>query len=181
MHFSLNLLLLTGDAVKVHISNLIEPVRSRLVRSIDESHVEVLKEELRQVGSSFCVVVGVCFTLDGHSIKELEKPCDMKVAVIGGNHTRAALQDLVKEGELSKETISVKLYRDLSNTECLEIGFFHNKSLEKSRTMTFIEICKLMRKKLTSSSKRRAAKKELAQILGCKVSKIFLYYIVHSL
>ena len=155
----------------MHVSNLIEPVPSRLVRSLDQAHVEVLKEEMRQVGTSFCVVVGVYFTLDGHSIKELEKPSNLKVEVKGGNHTRAALQDLPKEGELAKETISVKLYRDLSNTECFEIGFFQNKSLEKSKTMTFVEISKLMRKKLSNSTKRRAAtcKKYLAQILGCKV------------
>ena len=91
----------------MYVSNLIEPGPSRLVRSLDQAHVEMLKEELRQVGSSFCVVVGVYFTLDGHSYKELEKPCNLKVEVIGGNHTRAALQNLLKEGELAKETISV--------------------------------------------------------------------------
>ena len=105
----------------MHVSNLIEAVPSRLVRFLDQAHVEVLKEELRQEGTSFCVVVGVYFTLDGHSYQELEKPLNLKVEVIGGNHTRAALQDLLKEGELARETISVKLFRDLSNTKCLEI------------------------------------------------------------
>ena len=62
----------TGDAVKVHVSNLTEPVPSKLVRSLDQAHVEILKEELRQVGTSFCVVVEVYFSLDEHTIKELE-------------------------------------------------------------------------------------------------------------
>ena len=86
----------TGDAVKVHVSNLIEPVPSRLVRSLDQTHVEVLQEELRQVDTTFCVVVGVYFTLDEHTIKELESPCNLKVEVIGGNHTRGHCKNFFK-------------------------------------------------------------------------------------
>ena len=54
--------------------------------------MEVLKEESRQVGTTFCVV-GVYSPLDGHTIKELEKPSNLKVKVIGGTHTRKALQE----------------------------------------------------------------------------------------
>ena len=73
---TLNLLLLTDDAVKVHISNLIELVPSRLIRFLDQAHVEVLKEELRQVRTTFCVV-RVYSPLDGHTIKELEKSSNL--------------------------------------------------------------------------------------------------------
>ena len=61
----------------------------------------MLKEESRQVGTTFCVV-GVYSPLDGHTIKELEKPSNLKVKVIGGTHTRKALQEHLQEGELAK-------------------------------------------------------------------------------
>ena len=70
--------------------------------------------QLRKVGTTFCVVAGVFFPLGGHAIKELEKPPNLKVEIIGGNHTRAALQELIKEGELPEQTVAGKLYRDLS-------------------------------------------------------------------
>ena len=37
------------------------PAPSKLVRSLGPAHVEVLKEELREVGTTFCVVAGVYF------------------------------------------------------------------------------------------------------------------------
>ena len=60
------------------------------------------------------LLLGCFFRWGGLAIKELEKPPNLKVEIIGGNHTRAALQELIKEGELPKQTVAVKLYRDLS-------------------------------------------------------------------
>ena len=83
------------------------PVPSRLVRSLGPAHVGVLKEELREVGTRFYVVAGVYFPLDGHGIQELEKPYYLMVETIGENHTRAALQELLKEGNKKR-----KLFRE---------------------------------------------------------------------
>ena len=49
------------------------PAPSRLVRSLGPAHVAVLKEELREVWTTFCVVAGVYYILDRHGIQKLEK------------------------------------------------------------------------------------------------------------
>ena len=55
----------------------------------------MLEEELREVWTTFCVVAGVYFPLDGHGIQELKKSAKFKVEAIGGNITRAGLKELL--------------------------------------------------------------------------------------
>ena len=66
------------------------------------------------MGTTVCVFAGMYFPFGGHAIKELERPSNLKVEILRGNHTRAALLELIKEGELPKQAVAVKLYRDLS-------------------------------------------------------------------
>ena len=47
------------------------------------------------------------------------------VEVIGGNHTREALKRLAFKGK-----VSVRLYHNVTDEECLVIGFKHNKKHE---------------------------------------------------
>lgn len=146
---------------------------SRLVRHIDEVHVQTLKEEYKRTSTSFGILAGVVW--GNVDVKTLKEPQVNKIEVIGGNHLRAALQELHKEGTLLRQTLLVKLYSGLTNEECLQIGYYHNEVISKSKQMTFMEIAELMRRKLEEPGKKRAAKKALSIILGYDVSTL-LYH-----
>jgi hypothetical protein len=71
---------------------------------------------------------------------------DDKVEVLGGNHTREALQSLHMKGSLTNSVVKVNLYRPLPVTAALAIGYQHNTLLqEKRKPMTFIDKVRLMR------------------------------------
>lgn len=69
-----------------------------------------------------------------------------KVEVLGGNHTREALQSLLLKGALSCSTVKVNIYKPLPVSSALAVGYQHNAILqEKRRPMHFIDKVRLMR------------------------------------
>lgn len=78
--------------------------------------------------------------------EDFRKPGSVDVEVLGGNHTRLALQSLLEKGLLHSPYVKVNLYQPLPRTEALTLGYQHNFLLEeKKKPMSFVEKVKLMR------------------------------------
>ena len=101
------------------------------------------------------------------------------IETLGGNHTRLAIQELLESGEITdrQAVVKVRLYRDLTRWEALQIGFLHNKQASNSKDMTFFDIVRLMRPLLygveSKSTELTARKDKVRIILDLKVS----YYV----
>ena len=136
----------TGDCVEVHITNLAEPACERLVRPVDPDHVQYLTDEMRKSAELFIVLAGMVD--EEVDLDQLKEPnCGTDVEVLGGNHTRIALQYLHSSNHLHKETVKVRVYKDLTDAEALSIGYLHNKQAEKSKKMTFMDETRLVKVK----------------------------------
>ena len=110
------------------IEQLISPADNRKVRDMDDKHVDTLVKQFNQGGfSQVSSMIGVVF---GDMLKDLSL-----VEVIGGNHTREALKRVSFKGK-----VSVRLYHNLTDEECLSIGYKHNKIHEFAKANTFIEV-----------------------------------------
>lgn len=161
----------SGDCIDVHISNLIEPSPRRLVRPVDSEHVQFLTEEFKSNSTSFVILAG--FVEDDCDIPCLKEPdCGTEVEVIGGNHSRIALQYLLASGHLTEETVRVKLYSGLTDDEALGVGVLHNSQAQKSKKMTFMDVSRLIRDKLKDCPQEDMLKEKqkLVKIFGLKVS-----------
>ena len=128
----------------VHVDNLVRPKQRYSVRSIDTEHVEVLKKQF--VKSTPCtILIGVLE--DETSIGQLDLPGKASVEVIGGNHTRVALQELHREGRSSVTSVIMDIYSVKSGDEQLtKLGIEHNKIHEHARETTFQQHVELFRK-----------------------------------
>jgi hypothetical protein len=79
-------------------------------------------------------------------LEDLVQPGAAEIEVLGGNHTRLALQSLFDEGLLTSPIVKVNLYKALPRTEALAIGMQHNVILEeKKKPLSFVDKVKLMR------------------------------------
>lgn len=159
----------------MHIENLVSPTRDRMVRAVDYSHVSFLEKSFQAGFTQIHLLIGVV-ALDTN-VKNLIKPGVAKVEVIGGNHTRLALQSLNSKGLLSNPLVKLNLYSQLTLTECLSVGVKHNEVLLSSKEMTFIDKVKLIRSRKPREEKLLEAgadhlrkwKKELMVIFNKKV------------
>ncbi|KAH3875564.1 hypothetical protein DPMN_038832 [Dreissena polymorpha] len=120
--------------------NLILPHPSRAVRVINHDNVSFLTDSFisNPIGQ-IVMLVGMVGPEDDTS--HLDRKGGSKVEVLGGNHTREALQTLHARGTLDRETVQVKLYRELPQTTALSIiGFQHNAVLQEGRKpLTFLD------------------------------------------
>lgn len=85
---------------------------------------------------------------DGFDIPLLGTSRYVNVETIGGNHARVALQKLLKEGINMSPTVYMTLYKGLSDTESLELGFDHNVVHELGRPISPEEQRLLFRREL---------------------------------
>ncbi|XP_053393670.1 uncharacterized protein LOC128555411 [Mercenaria mercenaria] len=129
----------------VHVCNLCPPHPSRSTRLLDHDHVGNLVESFQGNGCGQLVMM-IGMVSPGTDLSRLREPGEAMIEVLGGNHTREALQALEKKGALDVEHVKVRLYRSLPQTSALALGFQHNYLLhEKKRAVTFLEKVKLMR------------------------------------
>jgi len=77
----------------VKVQQLVPPKWTNAVRKLNENHVKNIKQAMltKPYGAFNMIVVNVT----NFSISNLER---LKLEVIGGNHTRQALQELLEEG-----------------------------------------------------------------------------------
>ncbi|KAH3866679.1 hypothetical protein DPMN_029778 [Dreissena polymorpha] len=72
--------------------------------------------------------------------------CAGQVEALGGNHTREALQGLLRRGLATITTVKMNMYSALSTCTALTVGWQHNVCLqEKQKPLSFIDKVRLMR------------------------------------
>ncbi|XP_062566152.1 uncharacterized protein LOC134228509 isoform X2 [Saccostrea cucullata] len=149
---------LLGRNLLVPICNLIEPAPLRKVRDLDQSHVRELEKQLIDTPQVFSVLIGHV-TAEDASLDVVQVEGFPHIEVLGGNHTRQALQNLMKrEGSIQK--VCIDIYKNLTPTEAMLLGLNHNAKHEYSKQTSFVEIVKLFRKlREECQSKEKSAKK----------------------
>ncbi|KAH3773748.1 hypothetical protein DPMN_175116 [Dreissena polymorpha] len=65
-------------------------------------------------------------------------PGNAEVKVLGGNHTRAAIESLFSSGMMGG-TVLVTLFENLTDEDALLIGVSHNQQDEEAKFMSFID------------------------------------------
>ena len=130
----------------MHVSNLIAPHPSRATRNIDYEHVGTLTNSFKEFDHGQLVIVVGMLTNEAIKLDNLHVEGTGNIEVLGGNHTRQALQSLLQRGLLCEKTVKVNLYKPLPITAALAIGYQHNAVLhEKKRPLTFMDKVKIMR------------------------------------
>ncbi|XP_060568788.1 uncharacterized protein LOC132727366, partial [Ruditapes philippinarum] len=126
--------------VEVHIDNLIAPHPSRATRVLDHDHVGKLTESFSDNSCGQVVIFQGMLTDDMVTHSTLYQEGSGKVEVLGGNHTREALQTLHRKGTLGYTTVKCNLFRPLPRIFALRIGYSHNMVLhEKVKPVSFMD------------------------------------------
>ncbi|XP_053393658.1 uncharacterized protein LOC123543365 [Mercenaria mercenaria] len=138
------------ECVSVHLDNLVGPMDGRAVRPVLTSHVKELEEAFlkNRVQSQYKILVGLL--VDG-SIEMASKPGGCTVEVLGGNHTRIALQTLRKRGLWKLDELRVEVHANIDDQECLSLGIQHNVVDKQALEMCFMDEVRLIRKLMTSN------------------------------
>ena len=134
----------------VSIKALKEPRKEFLVRQVDDKHVEFLKTVLASDLKQHYMIMAVhaeCNKQD-FDVNEIDS-----FEVIGGNHTRCALQELVKDqsfikGEECDMNVHVMVYCNLTTVEALTIGVKHNEERKNAKPETSVDAIKRFRRML---------------------------------
>ena len=130
----------------VHVSNLIAPHPSMSTRNIDIRHVRTLTNSFKEFDHGQLFIVVGMLTNEEMKLDNIQIEGTGNIEVLGGNHTREAIQSLLKDGLLNKKTVKVNLYKPLPLTAALAIGYQHNSVLhEKKKPLTFMDKVNIMR------------------------------------
>lgn len=130
----------------VHVNNLTAPHPSRITRVLHHDHVDTLMDSFQENDCGQIVILVGMLTSEGVSVATLKEEGSAAIEVLGGNHTREALQSLYVKGVLACKTVKVSLYNPLTTTAALAIGYQHNAILhEKKRPLSFVDKVRLMR------------------------------------
>ena len=130
---------------------MVAPPSESLFRPLSEAHVQELEAAiLANPDSNFTVMVANidCDQKD-IDLDRLEEPGAYTYSIIGGNHTRMPLQNLMEQDNTSIEKTSlwpVRLYAGLSVQKCLFMGYQHNQIHQLGRSPSFTDIVGLFRK-----------------------------------
>ena len=127
----------------VPVDALREPRKEFRVRELDDRHVEKLKNVLRNSYNQNYMLMAVhvdCNLEDFNPNSE-----DVVYEVIGGNHTRCALQELNREQDMK---VNVVVYCNLTYVEALSIGVKHNEERKHAKSETFSDTIKRFRRLL---------------------------------
>lgn len=127
---------------------LCEPTLSALCRPLDPSHVVKLKEAIRiDPILTHSIMLGHTEDTDVTRIKN----GTAKVEIIGGNHTRQAIQELLADDSLPaslKQKLAkwpCKVYNGLHPRQKLYLAIQHNTANENIKLMLYEDVCFLMR------------------------------------
>ena len=115
------LVMLSGENVLVNIGNLRPAKPERMVRQVNRRYVEEQISSFlsTKVFTQYTPMVGVVFS-EQKKIDFLQNGT-CAVEVPGGNHTLQALLEI--KGQLDIITVTIRLYRNLTDQQCLHIGF----------------------------------------------------------
>ena len=128
---------------EVELQQLVEPEWARLYRVVDHDHVKTLKKEfLKNPGGCFTMMV-VHADVQRKDF-DIGKISQYKLEVLGGNHSRVALQQIIEEelpcvGE-KYTTRMAKIYCGLNMEEARRIARDHNHIHAFGKEDTFMDI-----------------------------------------
>ncbi|XP_062576086.1 uncharacterized protein LOC134237970 [Saccostrea cucullata] len=132
---------LKGNHVKVHVANLISPDNDHCIRLLNEKHVNELVESFAKNFQPYTTLVGLIS--EDFTIEDLAIPGKKQIEVLGGNHTRAALQKIVNSAESTHkdqyEFIYMDVYQNLTKDQALFLAYKHNELHEHSQELSFAE------------------------------------------
>ena len=108
------------------ISCLIEPPTQRLLRPVDAIVIATLKEAMQKNPSKDTApIVGLVVLQEGQEFVEDKESYEYET--LGGNNSREALQQLLKEDEgFQGRTRLVAVYNNLTDEEALRLASKHN-------------------------------------------------------
>lgn len=139
-----------------------------------------MEKKLLETPQLFSVLIGNVCSENNANIDKIQEDGFPFVEVLGGNHTRQALQNLAnKEGAVRK--VCVDLYENLTPSEAIFLGLKHNSIHECSRQTSFVELVQLFRKLLQECRKKEKLPKkcssmwrdQVASIMCVNVSKVY--------
>ncbi|XP_066294062.1 dentin sialophosphoprotein-like [Branchiostoma lanceolatum] len=129
---------------KVPIDCLMEPAWMRLVRTADPQHVQTLKSAfLKSPGTTQTVLAGNIVGLSATDFDK-NKMRSYRFEVLGGNHTRQALQEILETNPdaLKSTYVHMNVYCNLTEDLAKRVGIDHNKvtnNLNLSKPETYME------------------------------------------
>lgn len=132
----------------------------------------------------YTTLVGLLRVCENVPIADLCLPGKKCVEVLGGNHTRAALQRILNSDECVQkkkyEFVYMDIYQNLTKDQALFLAFKHNEIHEHSQELSFAEKVSFFRKLLLTCRRNYAGqtpktistkwRSEIAAIMNKSVS-----------
>lgn len=191
----------TDGIYKIRVGCFKEPPRERLLRPSQKPQVDKLVEEISKRKSLRTPLICHLPNIRKENVDERKIGCLEgldEIEVLGGNHRRAALQELHSQNpdELHYSCWPAVIYCSLSNEQALKLAIDSNIAEEVALPMGFEATCLFFREQLRSAIARAnqmnedgtvpslitgpiltSWRKQLAQLLGLKVGvpKCVLY------
>ena len=116
--------------------SLVEPGPTRLLRPVDPVFVDTLKAHMKRNPSrDVTPIVGLVQLPDGEEFQEDRKDIYL-YETLGGNNSRAAMQELLDEEDLRFRTRLVSVYCHLTDNQALRLASKHNLATSVHHEMT---------------------------------------------
>ena len=156
---------------------------------MNEHHVKELDESFEKKFKPYTSLIGhIC---DNVSTNDLMTPGKICVEVLGENHTRAALQRLVKSSKFTQKEkdqfVYMVVYQNLTQDQDLFLAFKHNELHENSQELSFSGKVMFFHKvlldcegKFAGQTKKLISTKwrsEIAAIMNKSVSNVYHNFI----
>ena len=132
---------------QIPVMKLVSPATSRLIRTPDETFIEMLKAEmLTNRMNEVSPIIGVVQLKSGELFHK-ENATSYMYECIGGNHTRIALQQLINENKsLASDKHctcrSVSVYVNLTDEQAQHVAHRHNRATEfVNKMITQDKVC----------------------------------------
>ena len=105
---------------------LVEPGSTQLLRPVDPVFADTLKAHMKKNPSrDVTPIVGLVQLQDGEEFVEDHKESYL-YETLGGNNSRVAMQELLKEEDLQFRTRLVSVYCHLTDNQALRLASKHN-------------------------------------------------------
>ena len=118
------------------VTCLVEPAPSRLLRPVDPVFVDTLKAHMKRNPSrDVTPIVGLVQLQNGEEFQEDRKEGYL-YETLGGNNSRVAMQELLKEDDLRFRTRLVSVYCHLTDSQALRLASKHNLATSVHHEMT---------------------------------------------
>ncbi|XP_019616710.1 PREDICTED: uncharacterized protein LOC109464217 [Branchiostoma belcheri] len=124
----------------IPIQHLKQPAWKRLVRVADRQHVDKLKKVFVHTSVQATILIGNICNITAEQFEESEIN-NYEYEVIGGNHTRIALQEILQEtpDQLENTTVHLNVYCGLPDDMAKRLGMDHNNAINCSKPETTLD------------------------------------------